>query len=362
MTFTNHPKENISKTVIEVSIKLILVLLLIIWCIMILMPFLNPVLWAVIIAIALNPFYSKIRKRVGGRKKLAALLFTLLFLLIILLPGFWLMESLVDGIISAGKGFRNGTFNIPPPGDQLEDWPLLGNQVNALWQSAYDNLGAFIEKYKDSILKVGTALFDSMVTLSIDLIMFVASIVIAGVLLIYSDEAAATMRTFFVRLMGESGNMVNQTIVKTIRNVAKGILLVSILQALLAGTVFALAGVPYPGLWAFLLLILAIIQLSPSLVTIPVIVYLYSVQEPLLATIWAIILLIISFSDNLLKPWFMGKGSTVPTLVIFIGAMGGLIMMGFVGLFTGAIILTIGYELFILWLNPGDLQAQEDKP
>jgi predicted PurR-regulated permease PerM len=126
-----------------------------------------------------------------------------------------------------------------------------------------------------------------------------------------------------------------------------------VIQALLSGIAFALAGVPFAGLWAFLILFLGIIQLPPLLVSIPVIIYLYSTQDGLSATIWTVIILVISSSDNFLKPMLMGKGAPVPMLVIFIGAIGGFMLLGFIGLFTGAIILSLGYKLFMLWLNEG---------
>jgi predicted PurR-regulated permease PerM len=85
-------------------------------------------------------------------------------------------------------------------------------------------------------------------------------------------------------------------------------------------------------------------------VGLPVIIYLYSTQRPVTATIWAVIIILISGSDNFLKPMFMGKGAPVPVLVNFIGAIGGFLLLGFIGLFTGAIILSLGYQLFQVWL------------
>ena len=70
------------------------------------------------------------------------------------------------------------------------------------------------------------------------------------------------------------------------------------------------------------------------------------------------LLVIIAGADNVLKPLLMGKGAPVPILVIFLGAVGGFIFFGFIGLFSGAIILSIGYKLFMMWLDDTEEKAQ----
>ena len=340
----------IAKTTIDVAIRLILVLIIVALCFAIMLPFLNPVLWGAIIAITLAPFFNRIKKRVGGRNGLAAAIFIVTFLVLIIVPGYFLIESLFEGIHHLGQEMRAGTLTIPPPNESVADWPLIGEKITAFWQTASENLEGAITQYHDQAQKIGNALLDSAIGLSSSLLMFIVSIVIAGVLLMYSKSSEKAFKGLFDKLLGSRGADVNKLAVLTIRNVAKGILLVATIQAILAGIGFALAGVPFAGLWAFLVLILAIIQLPPLLVSIPVIAYIYTIHDPLTATIWAIVLIIISGADTVLKPIFMGKGAPVPMLVIFIGAIGGFVLLGFIGLFTGAIILSLGYKLFMLWL------------
>lgn len=349
----------LTQTTIEVAIRLILFLLLVVLCIAIMLPFINPVLWGAIIAISLAPFYNKIVVWLGGRNKLASALFILFFLLIIIVPSYWLLGSLFDGIAHLGNELRDGTLTIPPPEESVADWPFIGERISNAWQAASDNLRDAIVKYHDQVKKLGTAIMDSALGFSSSLLMFIVSFVIAGILLIYANEADRTFKNLFEKLLGENGKEISQIIVITIRNVAKGILLVGVIQGLLAGIAFALAGVPFAGLWGFLVLFLAIIQLPPLLIGIPVIVYVYSIHDPVVATIWAIVILIISAGDNFLKPMLMGKGAPVPMLVIFIGAIGGFILLGFIGLFTGAIILSLGYKLFIVWLHPDKVEIKD---
>ena len=136
-----------------------------------------------------------------------------------------------------------------------------------------------------------------------------------------------------------------------VKNVAKGILGVAFFQFLTAGTVFMLAHVPLAGIWALAVLIFAILQLPSIIPILPVIIYLFSANELMPAILWTIALLLIGLSDNVLKPLLMGKGSTVPMLVIFLGAIGGFIFSGLIGLFTGAIVLSVGYNLMVHWMG-----------
>jgi len=185
------------------------------------------------------------------------------------------------------------------------------------------------------------------------LIMFFISVIIAGVFLIKADASADFVRKVVHRLAGERSDEIIPVTRVTIKNVAKGILGVAFFQFLTAGTVFLLASVPLAGLWAFAVLVLAVLQLPAAIVIVPVIIYLFSAKELLPAILWAVALLVIGLSDNVLKPLLMGKGSTVPMLVIFLGAIGGFIFSGLIGLFTGAIVLSIGYNLMVYWIGEG---------
>jgi predicted PurR-regulated permease PerM len=314
------------------------------------LPFLNPVLWGAIIAVTLAPFYGKIVKWVGGKKGWASAIFITFFLVIIIIPSYWLIDSLFEGLSHLGGQLKEGTLTIPPPDDGVKEWPLIGERFAAMWQAASDNLMQFIANYQDQFQKIGNAILNSAIGLSSSLLMFIVSFVIAGIFLLYGESTEKAFEHLFDKLLGANGDKVELLTVVTIRNVAKGILLVAVIQSILSGIAFALAGVPFAGLWAFIILFLGIIQLPPLLVAIPVIVCLYSVQDPVSATIWTVIILLISSSDNFLKPMLMGKGAPVPMLVIFIGAIGGFMLLGFIGLFTGAIILSLGYKLFLMWL------------
>jgi predicted PurR-regulated permease PerM len=107
-------------------------------------------------------------------------------------------------------------------------------------------------------------------------------------------------------------------------------------------------------LWAFAVLVVAIVQLPPWLVLAPIVVWVFSVAEPVPATIFAVYMLIVSLADMVLKPMLLGRGVETPMLVILVGAIGGAMTLGIIGLFLGAVILAVSYELLVAWMAPDE--------
>ena len=88
----------------------------------------------------------------------------------------------------------------------------------------------------------------------------------------------------------------------------------------------------------------------------PLIVYDFTNTTTLPAVIYKIWSLLVGMSDSFLKPLLLGRGLDVPMLVILLGAIGGMIVWGIIGLFVGAVVLAVGYKLFVVWLND-DMKA-----
>ncbi len=143
--------------------------------------------------------------------------------------------------------------------------------------------------------------------------------------------------------------------VETIRSVAKGVLGVAIIQALLSAVGLVVMHIPAAGIWTFAVLMLAIMQLPPIIILGPIAVWVFSIADPVPATIFAVYALFVSVSDSFLKPMFLGRGMETPMLVILLGAIGGMILGGIVGLFIGAIVLALGYEILVAWMKTDEL-------
>ena len=141
-----------------------------------------------------------------------------------------------------------------------------------------------------------------------------------------------------------------QLIGATIRSVTSGILGVALIQSVLASLGFFVAGLPGAGLWAVIFLIAAILQVS-VLVLVPAVIYMFAISSATKAVIFLVWCLFVALVDNFLKPLLLGRGVAVPMAVVFLGAIGGFVLLGLIGLFIGAIVLSIGYKLFLAWLN-----------
>jgi len=352
MTESNNSNTNVAP-LIEIAIKIGVLALLIGWCFLILKPFISPVIWGVIIAVAVYPLYTWLKAKLGNRPKLAAAVMIIFALLIIILPSFKLAGSMIDGIKQLNERLHNGSVHLPSLPAGVGDLPIIGPSVEKVWEEATVNLKATLDHYQPQLKNFGNWLLNKSLKTGMSLLLFALSIIIAGILLVKAEGGGRVTQDLFVRLAGRRGAEFADDAKVTVRNVVKGILGVAIIQALLAGVGFVITGVPAAGLWAFLCLLLAIIQIGIGPIAIPVIIYMFYKASTLTAIILTVWLILVMLSDNVLKPLLLGRGAPVPMPVIFLGTIGGFISMGFLGLFIGALILSIGYKLFETWLTPG---------
>lgn len=348
---TEDPKLNSTiHYAIETAIRLGFLVLLLAWCFQILYPFAGVIMWGVILALAIAPLYDALNAKLGDKPKLASAIIIISGLLILLIPSWLFLDSMITGVKEISNSLDAGTLTIPLPPEKVASWPVIGDMVYDTWKLASVNLESVIIKYKDQIAGIAGALFDSVLSMGGSILQFIIATIIAGILLA-TKGTDQTARRFFKKLVGVRGDEIADVTATIVRNVTKGVLGVALIQSVLVGIGFLLAGVPYAGLWALIVLILAILQLPPLLVILPVVFYLFSVTTVVPATLWTIYLLLAGASDNILKPILLGKGAPVPMLVIFLGVIGGFMLSGFMGLFTGAIIISLGYKMFLAWLN-----------
>lgn len=347
----SSPIPNKFDKIVDIIIRLGVLFVLLSWCFDILKPFILILIWAAVIAIALSPIYNAIVKIFRGKKVVSGIFLTLLLLSFLILPSVLVGESLYEGISHITEMYTEGQPLIPPPGATTANWPTIAKPIVDIWQSASDNWQDTMLQYSDQVTKVGTWLLTLFAGFGKGILEFIVSIIIAGVLLIYSESLQSVSQKIFLKLAGQNGEHFADVTVMTIRNVIKGFIGVAVIQSVMVGIAFFIAGVPFAGLWTVACLVLAIIQIGIGPIAIPVAIYMFSVSDTTTATILAIWLLITMLSDNILKPILLGRASPVPMLVVFLGAIGGFIYNGFLGLFLGAVVLTIGYKLFLIWLN-----------
>ncbi|MGI9321559.1 MAG: AI-2E family transporter, partial [Thiogranum sp.] len=187
--------------------------------------------------------------------------------------------------------------------------------------------------------------------------MFIFSIIIAGALLNYAEGCRYSLYRLFERLIPDEGIKIVNSAGATVQSVAKGVLGTAAIQTVLATLGMLVVGVPGVGLWAVLVLMVAIVQLPPILILGPVAAYVYSVEPTWIATIFLVYSLIVSSADAFLKPMLLGRGVELPMLVILLGAIGGMVLAGIIGLFVGAVFLAILYQVYMLWLGEEPVSA-----
>jgi predicted PurR-regulated permease PerM len=336
---------------LEAAIRIGLVALLLYWCFKIGQPFIEIIIWGIVIAVAIHPGYDRLKSALGGRGRLAATLITLFALIVLLVPTYMLSDSLINAVQEYSANIDKGTLRVPPPPESVRSWPVIGEPLHTFWNLASNNLAAALSKITPQLKKFGIPLLSTAAGAGVGILKFVVSIIIAGVLLANAVGGGRAASTIARRLTGEQGTKAVELAEATVRSVTLGILGVAVIQTLLAGLGFLVVGVPGAGLWALLVLILAVVQLPTILILGPIIVYVFATASTVIAVMFAIWSLLVGMSDAFLKPLLMGRGVDVPMLVIFIGAIGGFIASGIIGLFVGAIILALGYKLFLLWLN-----------
>ena len=344
-----------SKQIIHIALQLLALALLIGWCFQILSPFFTPVIWAAILAVSLYPMHQRLKKRLRGKGILSAVLITVVFFGTFLFIGSWLGIKTGAEIKTEITDYNAGKLKIPMPPLRAKEWPLVGEKVYQVWRQVSEGSANFIQKYPEELKTIGSYGLLMLATTGKALFIFVIAILISGVFLAYAEESSLFASNVFNRLINSTLFDMASIAAITIRNVVRGILGVSLIQSLCAGIGFAVAGIPYAGVWTLLCLVLAIIQIGITPVVLFVLIYIWTTGNTTTAILLTAWLIPVGFLDSILKPLMMGKGAPVPMLIIFLGSLGGFMYSGFVGLFTGAVILSLGYRLFSVWLLETEL-------
>ena len=331
---------------ISLALRIAFVGLLLIMAYLILRPFLFPIAWGVIIAVGIHPLFRKLASALGNREKLAAILITLVAILLLVVPSILLTDSTIDSVQNLAVKFEEGSLVIPPVPAGVADWPIIGKPLYDTWYLATINLEAFLTKIAPQLQSLAPRLFSAVAGLVTTVLLSIVSIIIAGVFLVNAKSSEKAVQKMFKMLIGKQGEDFTQLAGATIRSVVQGVLGVAIIQALVSGIGMLFFDIPAAGLWAIIVLFLAVIQLPPILILGPVAAYAFTIMDTTPAVIFLIFSIIVSGSDAFLKPLFLGRGVDVPMLVILLGAIGGMMLGGIIGLFVGAVILALAYKVY----------------
>ena len=332
-------------------------------CLYVFSPFLNLMVWSIILAVTLYPLHQMLARRIGQRQGLTSTIVVLLGIALIVVPTWLLMNSFADSIRGFVDAVQQNTLQIPPPREGVKNWPVVGQNLYDKWAQARADLPGLVHSMQPKIGDLARYGLGVVASIGRTMLLFLAAFVVANIVMAYGASAASSGRSIFHRLAGPTrGEGLTKLSVATIRAVALGVIGVAAIQALLVGLALLFAGIPIAGILAIVALLLGIAQVPALIITLPVIIYIWTSGDygTGAAVMHTIILLLTGVSDNVLKPLMLGRGVDVPMPVILFGALGGMATGGIQGMFVGATALALGYELFKNWLatSPDSAPAQ----
>ncbi len=344
-------RDRLAASFFEIAIRLGAFGLLLYLSLVLIQPFISIAIWSVVLAVALYPAFEWLAFRLRGRRHLAAALITILCLMIIIGPATWLALGLVESLRMISERLDFSTFAIPPPPNSLKEWPLIGDAVYQFWDLASTNFQAAFAKIIPQLKPLGSSLLRAGADTGIGLVKFLVSIIVAGFLFVPAPSLVDAVKKVARRLNSTRGEELVIQTGATIRAVSRGVIGISVLQALLAGIGLIVAGIPQASLITFAVLICGIIQIGPSIVLIPVIIWSWTAMETTSALLFTAYMVPVNLIDNFLRPIIMGRGLKTPMLVILIGVIGGTLAYGITGLFLGPIVLAVIWELLVAWVQ-----------
>jgi predicted PurR-regulated permease PerM len=359
------PDQRLAGRLLDVLIRAGLILALVLLIFQVLAPFLVLMVWALILAVTLYPLHQAIARAIGNRQGLAATLIALLGVVLIVAPTALLMNSVGDSVHRFVNAVQQHTLQIPPPRPGVASWPIVGEKIDTLWRSAYTDLPALVQSLQPKIGDLAKSGLAMVASIGGAILQFVAAFVIAGIVMAFGQAGERGSRAIFARVVGSGrGAEFSRLAVATIRAVAQGVIGVAFIQAIVVGLCLLLAGVPGAGLLAVGTLVLGIAQVPAALITLPAIGWIWASGDygNVEAVVFTILLFVAGLADNVLKPLMLGRGVDAPMPVILLGALGGMAAAGIVGMFVGATLLALGYQVIMGWVvsNPDGPPAAGD--
>jgi predicted PurR-regulated permease PerM len=347
---TGHT-DQLTSRLTEFAVRLAIVALLLYWAVALVRPFATIAIWSAILAVTLYPLFDWLATRLGNRRRLAALLITAASLFVVIGPVTWLVLGLVDSARTISEKLDLTAISIPPPPLSIKSWPVIGNDFYQFWNLASHNLADALAKVApyakplaEPILRVGA-------NAGIGVLQFFIAIFVAGFLFAPAPAIGNAIKALASKLSPDQGEKFIDLSVATTRSVSRGVVGISALQALLAGLALIVAQVPGASLISSAVLICGIIQIGPSVVIIPVIIWSWMTMSTTAALLFTAYMIPVNLLDNILKPIVMSHGLMTPTLLILIGVIGGTISHGITGLFLGPIVLAVIWEILIMWVK-----------
>ena len=295
-------RDQLTATWIDLAIRVAVLGLLLYLSFLLIRPFITIAIWSVVLAVALYPTYERIVRLLGGRRKLAAVVLTLLSLLILIGPVAWLVLGLIDSIRGLTEQLDLSTHVVPSPPEMVKSLPLVGDTIYQFWELASTNLQQAWAKVAPHLRSVGTGLLQTAAEAGMGTVKFLVAIIVAGFLFPPAPALADAVTRFSRRVALDRGEGFVDIAVATTRAVARGVIGISVLQALLIGAGLVVAGIPAATLITSIALIFGILQLGPTLAVLPVIIWVWMTRDTTVALLFTAYMVPVNLMDNVLRP------------------------------------------------------------
>jgi predicted PurR-regulated permease PerM len=324
-------------------------------------PFLPAIIWATTLVVATWPIMLRVQRRLWNKRSLAVAVMTIALLLIFVLP-FWLAIATItqhfDRIASWATSLA--AFKLPPPPHWLESLPFFGQEAALLWaNAAASGIDPLLSKAAPYAGGAATWFVSALGGFGILFVQFLLTVVIAVIMYLSGEHAAALARSFGRRLAGERGEQSVELAGQAIRSVALGVVVTALGQSVLGGLGLALVGVPLAAVLTAVMFMLCIAQLGPLPVLVPAVIWLYWNGESWWGTVLVVWSILLSTMDSVVRPLLIRMGAHLPLLLLLAGVIGGLIAFGLVGIFLGPVVLAVGYTLLLSWLSEPNVPDNE---
>ena len=353
-----------SQDLARTAFQLLALAVLIAATLWVLRPFLIPLVWATMIAVATWPLLLHLQTWTGGRRSLAVALMTLALLLVLLVPFYFGIAAIVDNARRiADLPQLLADFSVPPLPGWIQSLPFVGAKLAARWQQLVDarpeELVARFAPYGE---KLALWFVGQVGSVGLLLLQFLITVVIAAILFTNGETALRGVDRFARRLAGGRGENAVHLAIQAIRGVALGVVATATLQTLASGIGIAIVGVPFATILTAVIFMLCIAQVGPILVLIPAVIWVYSTRGGAWGTGFLIWSIFCGTFDNFLRPVLIRRGADLPLLLVFGGVIGGLIAFGLIGIFIGPVVLAVTYTLLHTWLYPGEMGPRSNTP
>jgi predicted PurR-regulated permease PerM len=348
----------------RVTLQLLALGILIATSVWIMRPFLVALAWATMIVIATWPLLLHIQAWLGGRRALAVMVMTIALLLILVVPLYFGIAAIVGNTKRIADWSQSlTTFTVPPLPAWVQSLPLVGARLAARWQvlaaARPEELSARFAPYGQKLVLWFVGQVGGIGLLFLQ---FLLTVIIAAILYSNGETAAHGADRFARRLAGAQGEDAVHLAAMAIRGVALGVVVTAIVQTTLVGLGLAIVEVPFVTILSAAAFILAIAQIGPAIMLIPIVAWVYSTSGAGWGTGFLVWSLFCCTIDNLIRPLLIKRGADLPLLLVFSGVIGGLVAFGVIGLFIGPVALAVAYTLLVEWVSAGEPSDNQGQP